>query len=90
MVVGQQTLCHRHRQVGDAGGLDQRANCRVRLRISRTFAEQYEGPLRAFEKIDGAKDRVRRRNLARNGVDHTDQRLSAMDRVQRLSQQLRR
>ena len=48
MRVGQQALGHRHRQVGDAGLLDQRADVGVGLRIGGALAEQDQRALGAL------------------------------------------
>ena len=52
--VGQQALGHRHRQVGDAGLLDQRADVGIGLRVRRALAEDDERLLRALEQIERA------------------------------------
>jgi len=52
VVVGQQALGHRHRQVGDAGSFDQRADVGVGLRVGRAFAQKYQ---RALALLKGAR-----------------------------------
>jgi hypothetical protein len=71
--VGQQALCHAHRQVGDAALLDERADVVVGLGVGRTLAEDDQGPFGALENVERALDRFRSRQLARRRVDHLDQ-----------------
>ncbi len=73
MRIGQQALGHRHRQIGDAGFLDQRADVGIDLRIGRALAHQNQRALGAFEQINGALHRVRRGNLAWRRIDYLDQ-----------------
>ena len=88
--VGQQALGHRHRQVRDAGLLDQRADVGVGLRVGRALAEDDQRLLRALEQIERALHRVGRRDLARRRIDDLDQRVPAGFRVDRLREELGR
>ena len=56
VVVGQQALGHGHGQERDPGLLDECANVSVRLRISRTLAEDDERPLSFGQHLQGALD----------------------------------
>ncbi len=88
--VGQQALGHRHRQVGDAGLLHQRADVRIGLRVRRALAENDERTLGALEQIERARNRVRRRDLARRRIDDLDQRPLPCFRIDGLREKLRR
>ena len=87
--VGQQALGHRHRQVRDAGLLDQRADVGIGLRVGRALAEDDQGLAGALEQIERALHGIGRGNLLRRGVDDLDQRRLAGRGVDRLREQLR-
>jgi hypothetical protein len=87
--VGQQALGHRHRQVGNAGLLDQGADLGVGAR-RRALAEDDERALGALQHVERALDRVGRGQLARRRVDDLDQRALARRRVDRLREELGR
>ena len=88
--VGQEALGHRHRQVGDAGLLDQGADLGVGARVRRAFAEDDERPLGALQHVERALDRVGRRDLARRRIDDLDERALAGRGVHRLREELGR
>jgi hypothetical protein len=90
MVVGQQALGHRHRQVGNAGLLDQRTDVGIGAGVGCPFAEQDQRPLGALQQRERAPHGVGRRDLARRRVDDLDQRLPARRGVHRLPEQLGR
>ncbi|SPC14616.1 hypothetical protein CT19431_MP100198 [Cupriavidus taiwanensis] len=90
MRIGQQALGHRHRQVRNAGLLDQRADIGVGAGVRGALAQQDQRAPGALQQRDGAVDRVRCGQLARGRVHHLDQRLLALLRFQRLPQQLGR
>ena len=89
--VGQQALGHRHRQVRDAGLLDERADVGVALRVGRALAEHDERLLRALQQVERALDRVRRRE---SGCGAGSTTLMSVERpgggVHRLREELRR
>ena len=88
--VGQQPLCHGHREIGDARPFHQRADIGIGLRIRRALAEDDERTLGALEQIQRALHGVRRGNLARRRIDDLDKRILRGVRVHRLREQLRR
>ncbi|SPA43029.1 protein of unknown function [Cupriavidus taiwanensis] len=90
MRIGQQALGHRHRQVRDAGLLDQLAQVRLGACIRRALAEQDQRALGGLQQRNGAVDRIRCGQLARRRIHHLDQRLLALFGFQRLAQQLGR
>ena len=67
-----------------------RADVGVGLRVGGALAEQDQRLLRALEQVERALHRVGRGDLARRRVDHLDQRLAALDRIDRLREQLGR
>ena len=90
MRVGQEPLGHAHRQIGDAGLLDEGADIGVGLRIGGALAEDDQRPLGALQHLERSRNRLRRRNLARRRVDDLDQRLGALLRVDRLAEKFSR
>ena len=88
--MGQQTLGHAHRQEWNAGFFDEVFDRVVGLRVGRALAEDDERTLGAFEQIERALDRIRRRNLRRGRIDHLDQRLSSSLGVHDLAEQFGR
>jgi hypothetical protein len=75
MVVRQQALGHRHGQEREAGGLDERPDLLVRLRIGGTLAQYHQRPLRVGEQVDRAVDRLRCRQLTRRVEDPPQRRV---------------
>ena len=53
-VSGSRPFRHRHRQVGDAGALDQRADVGVGLRVGGALAQHDQRALRVLEQIERA------------------------------------
>ena len=90
MRVRQEPLGHAHRQKRNAALFDQGPDRVVGLRIGRALAEDNERPFGAFEHIQRALDRLRRRNLRRRGIDNLDQRLLALLCSDHLTEQLGR
>ena len=70
MSVWQKPFRHGHRQVRDTGALDERTYLLIRLRVGSPFAENDERTLGRREKVDGARDRLGRRNLTWRRIDN--------------------
>ena len=86
VVVGQQALRHRHRQVRHAGGFDEFEDLLVRLRVCGALAEHDQGPLGVGEQVDRGVDRLELGQLARRRVDDPPQRPSGLLRIDHLAQ----
>ena len=86
VVVGQQALRHRHRQVRHPGGLDEFGDLLVRLRVGGALAEHDQGPFRVGQQVDRGVDRLRFGQLTRRRVDDPPQRRRRLLRVDHLAE----
>jgi len=73
VAVGQQALGHRHRQIGQPGGFDERLYLVVGLRVCCSLAQHHQRSLGVGEQLDRAVHCLGRRELARREVNDPPQ-----------------
>jgi hypothetical protein len=88
MIIGQQSLGHRHRQERDPGRLHERPDLLIGLGVGGALAEHDQRPLGPLQQAEGAVDSLRRGQLPGRGVGDLPHRPGSGDGVHRLTEHL--